>query len=60
MADLDLEMSLVTLGWRGSDLARRLGVDGETVSRWKRGKVPVPGYAKEYLRVVLLAKESVG
>ena len=48
--------ALVRLEWSQKTLAERLGVDPDTVSRWCLGRVPVPGYAAEYLRVILLAK----
>lgn len=48
------------LNWSQADLARRLGVHVNTVSAWATGKGDVPGYASEYLRVALLAKEILG
>ena len=52
----DLELELSRLGWTGAELARRLGVDPDTVSRWRRRKVPVPGYASAYLALATKAK----
>ena len=54
-----LDGALATLGWKGNTLASRLGVDRDTVSRWRNGKTPVPGYVEEYLRVMVLAKEML-
>jgi DNA-binding transcriptional regulator YiaG len=52
-----LNEALEKLDWDGNDLARRLGLHQNTVSLWSSGKRPVPGYAEEYLRVMVLAKE---
>jgi transcriptional regulator with XRE-family HTH domain len=54
---VDLDASLSALGWTGRELCRRLGVHPNTVTKWRTGKAPVPAYAREYLRVMLLAKE---
>lgn len=37
-------------------MAEKLGVGQDTVSRWITGKVDVPTYATEYLRLVKLIK----
>ncbi len=44
-----LTTALRVLGWRGKDLARRLGTSPITVSSWRTGRRPVPGYAIAYL-----------
>ena len=44
-----LTTALRALGWRGKDLARRLGTSPITVSSWRTGRRPVPGYALAYL-----------
>ena len=44
-----LTTALRTLGWYGKDLARRLGTSPVTVSSWRTGRRPVPGYALAYL-----------
>ena len=44
-----LTTALQALGWRGIDLARRLGTSPITVSSWRTGRRPVPGYAIAYL-----------
>ena len=54
-----MDAQLARLGWTGAELGRRLGVSGNTVSLWRTEKVPVPGYAVEYLRVMVLAKEML-
>ena len=52
----DLDAALKELGWRGSDLARRLQVHPNAVSKWRTGKVAVPGYAKAYLELASAVK----
>jgi transcriptional regulator with XRE-family HTH domain len=54
-----LTAALQILGWSGNELGRRLGVHRNTVSAWATGRVAVPGYVAEYLRVMLLAKEAL-
>ena len=46
-----LTMALRALGWYGKDLARRLGTSPITVSSWRTGRRPVPGYALAYLEL---------
>lgn len=48
------------MDWSQAELGRRLGVHVNTVSAWATGKVAVPAYVVEYLRVMLLAKEMLG
>lgn len=60
MTGADLDSTLNGLGWRGIDLANRLKVSPVTVSGWRRGHAPVPGYVEEYLRVVVLVREMAG
>lgn len=48
---------LESLGLLQQELAAKLGVSAQTVSRWVTGEVPVPGYAVEYLRVLGLAHQ---
>lgn len=52
-----LKAALAAMNWSQRELARRLDLDPDTVNRWATGRVPVPGYAVEYLRVMRLAKE---
>ncbi|OBR52344.1 helix-turn-helix domain-containing protein [Paraburkholderia tropica] len=52
--------ALTRLGWSQSEFARRTGIDKTTVSRWMQGHFPLPEWATEYIRVVLLAKEITG
>ena len=52
----EFESALEALGWSRLELCRRLGLHRNTASKW-RGEVPQ--YVAEYLRVQLLAKESV-
>lgn len=51
--------SLKMLDWSQAELGRRLGVSANTVSLWATGQLGVPGYAAEYLRVVLLAMDAL-
>jgi DNA-binding transcriptional regulator YiaG len=55
----ELATALDALGWPGAELARRLGVHVNTVSAWVTGRVRVPAYTTEYLRVVMLAHETL-
>ena len=56
MTLVEFESALETLGWSRLKLCRRLGLHRNTPGRWKD---EVPKYVAEYLRVQLLAKESV-
>lgn len=51
-----LRIELKDLGWSQRVLSEKLGVGQDTVSRWVTGKVDVPTYATEYLRLVKLIK----
>lgn len=52
--------ALSQLGMSQAEFARRTGVDATTVSRWMQGHSPLPQWAVEYIRVLLLAKEILG
>ena len=52
----ELDVVLKELGWSKSKLCARLGLHRNTPGRWKD---EVPQYVAEYLRVQLLAKESL-
>lgn len=56
MTGLQLRSELKDLGWSQRVLSEKLGVGQDTVSRWITGKVDVPAYATEYLRLVKLIK----
>lgn len=47
----ELRQALDTLGWKQSELSRKLGVTTSTVSRWATGE-PIPVWLGEYLRVM--------
>lgn len=47
----ELRQALDTLGWKQSDLARKLGMTAGAVSRWATGE-PIPVWLAEYLRVM--------
>lgn len=51
---------LKRVGWSQKDLASRLGVSVDVATRWATGKIPVPGYVVEYMRVLELARQIVG
>jgi transcriptional regulator with XRE-family HTH domain len=52
--------ALTALGWKQSDLARRLELDKNTPSRWANGRTPIPGWATEYVRAMLAIKALHG
>ena len=47
----ELRQALGSLGWKQSELARKLGVTTSTVSRWATGE-PIPIWLAEYLGVM--------
>lgn len=47
----ELRECLKELGWKQSDLARRLEITEATVSRWANGE-PIPAYIAQYLGLV--------
>jgi hypothetical protein len=49
----DLDKALELLGWRRVDLARRLGLAPESISRWKGEP---PDYVVAYLDAMLAIK----
>ena len=49
--------ALDALGWKQSDLARRCGLAGKTVSRWCTGQAPAPLWLGEYLGALLAVRE---
>ncbi|MES2055794.1 MAG: helix-turn-helix transcriptional regulator [Pseudomonadota bacterium] len=49
---------LETLGWTGAELARRIHVTEETVSRWRNGKRKTPGLLTAYLRLCVWIHEK--
>ncbi len=57
---IELREALFGLGWSQVDLARRLGVHQNAVYLWASGKVEVPGYVEEYLRMARGVKEALG
>jgi len=52
----EFEAGLKTLGWSKAELARRLGLHPNSVSKWSEP----PLYAMAYLRVMVKLKEIVG
>ncbi len=48
----ELKTSLQQLGWKQSDLARKLEITAATVSRWATGE-PIPAYVVQYLGVMI-------
>jgi transcriptional regulator with XRE-family HTH domain len=47
----ELRQALDSLGWKQSELARKLGITAGAVSRWATGE-PIPVWLAEYLRVM--------
>lgn len=47
----ELRQALDSLGWKQSELARKLEVSDTTVSRWATGE-PIPRWLAEYLGVM--------
>jgi transcriptional regulator with XRE-family HTH domain len=45
----ELKQALQALGWKQSELARRVDVGDSTVSHWTTGETPVPGPVAAYL-----------
>ncbi|WP_020227122.1 DNA-binding transcriptional regulator [Acidovorax sp. MR-S7] len=60
MNGADLKAALKEIGWSQGRLARELGVNPVTVSRWATGQLEVPRYAVAYLRVLRLAAQMLG
>jgi len=54
-----LSAALIELRWTQAELAMRLGVHANSVWGWANGLTPVPGYAKEYLRVCVLFSRAM-
>ncbi len=48
MDAVELKKALTAIGWKGSDLARKVGVGTSTVSRWMNGDV-IPPWVDAYL-----------
>lgn len=53
MSSDQLNEYLRELRWSGAELSRRLGVTPKAVSEWRRGKRPVPGPVRAYIRLVV-------
>lgn len=60
MNGAELKTALKEIGWSQGRLARELGVNPVTVSRWATGQLEVPRYAVAYLRVLRLAAQMLG
>lgn len=56
MTPAEFTDALSALGWKQSDLARRLDLDKNTPSRWANGRTPIPGWAAEYVQAMLAIK----
>lgn len=51
MTSDELNAELDRLQWTGAELSRRLRVTAKAVSEWRRGKRPVPGPVRAYVRL---------
>lgn len=49
----ELKQALQALGWKQSELARRVDVGDSTASHWATGDTPVPGPVAAYLGMAL-------
>ena len=49
----DFQGQLELLGWSQAELARRLGIHQNTITKWRNEP---PKYAAEYLKVCVMAK----
>lgn len=47
-----------SLGWSGTDFAKRMGVTSETVSRWENGHIPMGSLADRLLRTLVMLTEK--
>ncbi len=54
MTGEELRDALKSVGWTQTMLAVKLGVGRDTVNTWATGKIKVPTYAIEYMRMVRL------
>jgi len=57
MDRIELKTVLSELGWSQSKLARRIGVNVNTISRWSEVPGPVAAYIELYCRVRALLDE---
>lgn len=53
----EFEVKLRDLGWSQGEIAARLGLNRNTVSRWKQDD-EVPKYASAYLELALLIRSA--
>ena len=53
MTPQGFDEALSALGWKGADFCTRAGLVQNTVWRWRKGLVPIPLWAGEYLRAML-------
>ncbi len=54
----DLRLLLKGIGWSQRKFSGAIGVGTDTVNKWATGKLPVPLYASEYLRLVKIIKNA--
>lgn len=57
MTAAELRQSLDVLGWSQAELARRLKLHQNTVSKWMTGRAKVPGPVAAYVVIRLKLKE---
>jgi transcriptional regulator with XRE-family HTH domain len=59
MTPTHLSAALSTLGWRGAELARRLGCHKCTVSDWQTGEQKIPAVVAAWLEQRVAAEAAM-
>lgn len=60
MSVAELKAALKALGWSQQAFASRLGVSGNTVTKWATGRARVPGPVAAYLGLAVRVKDLAG
>ena len=59
LAPAEIRFLRKSLGWSGSDFAKRIGATPATVSRWEHGKTPMGPMAERLLRLLVVTEVPV-